>query len=164
MVAVIVYFAAIVAANLSVAHFGPWVSPINGFLLIGLDLSLRDHLHDRWKGAGLWPRMLALIVGAGVVSYLLNPAAGQIAIASAVAFTAAGLVNAMVYHWLLKLPFLARVNASNAPAAAADTLIFTALAFGAWMPAIATLQFMAKIGGGFLWSLVISVVRGRRAA
>lgn len=163
MVAVITYFAAIIVANLSIAHFGPWVSPLNSFLLIGLDLSLRDHLHDRWKGAGLWPRMLGLIIGAGIVSYLLNPAAGQIAIASAAAFTTAGLVNAAVYHRLLKLPFLTRANASNVPAAATDSLIFPAMAFGAWMPAIVALQFLAKAGGGFVWSLLINRARSAPA-
>lgn len=159
MIAVIIYFAAIVAANLSIAHFGPWVSPINSFLLIGLDLSLRDYLHDRWKGVGLWPRMLGLIVGAGAVSYLLNPAAGQIAVASAVAFTVAGLVNALVYHRLLRFPFIARANGSNVPAAAADSIIFPLLAFGAWMPTLVALQFMAKVSGGFVWSFVIRAIR-----
>jgi queuosine precursor transporter len=163
VIAVPIYFAAIVMANLSIAHFGPWVSPINSFLLIGLDLSLRDHLHDRWQGAGLWPRMLGLIVGAGIVSYLLNPAAGQIAIASAVAFTAAGLVNAAVYHRLLRLPFLARANASNVPAAAADSLIFPTLAFGVLMPEIVALQFLAKVGGGAVWSVMINASRRQTA-
>lgn len=46
---VLIYISALVIANLLVAHFGPWFSPINAFLLIGLDLSLRDYLHDKWK-------------------------------------------------------------------------------------------------------------------
>ncbi|MDV7393141.1 hypothetical protein RZS08_17340, partial [Arthrospira platensis SPKY1] len=79
---VFIYFAAIVAANLLIAAFGPWFSIINSFVLIGLDLVLRDHLHDSWQGKGFMPRMLGLIVGAGAVSYLLNPASGQIALAS----------------------------------------------------------------------------------
>ena len=45
--AVFVYAAAMILANLSVATFGPWVSLINAFLLIGLDLALRDWLHVR---------------------------------------------------------------------------------------------------------------------
>jgi hypothetical protein len=41
------YLAAIVAANLLVAHDPSWVY-VNGFLFIGLDLTTRDVLHDRW--------------------------------------------------------------------------------------------------------------------
>jgi len=40
-IAVFVYATAMTLANLSVAAFGPWVSPINAFVLIGLDLALR---------------------------------------------------------------------------------------------------------------------------
>ena len=42
-----VYVSAIMLANLLVAKFGPWFSLINSFFLIGLDLSLRDSLHER---------------------------------------------------------------------------------------------------------------------
>lgn len=87
---ILLYIGAIVAANLSVATFGPWASPLNSFLFIGLDLSLRDRLHDRWLGKGLWWRMLGLIGSAGAISYALNPAAGKIAAASVAAFCAAG--------------------------------------------------------------------------
>jgi hypothetical protein len=47
------YIAAITAANLLVAEFGPVISPLNAFFLIGLDLSLRDRLHDLWAGRQL---------------------------------------------------------------------------------------------------------------
>lgn len=156
---VMTYLAAIVAANLSVAHFGPWVSPINSFLLIGLDLVLRDHLHDRWRGPGLWPRMLGLIAVAGAVSYLLNPAAGRIAVASVAAFCAAALVDAMVYHLSRRLPFLARSNASNSAGALADSMLFPTLAFGGFLPHIVALQFAAKFFGGALWSIAIWYAR-----
>lgn len=162
MIAVSIYFAAIVAANLSIAHFGPWVSPINSFLLIGLDMTLRDHLHDRWRGAGLWPRMLGLIGGAGLVSYLLNPAAGIIAIASVAAFCVAAIVDAVVYHAMRQRVFLARSNSSNAAGAAADSLLFPTIAFGALMPDIVLMQFVGKVGGGFAWSLIINWMRYKK--
>lgn len=161
MFAVIAYVGAMVAANLSVAAFGPWVSPINSFLLIGLDLSLRDRLHDRWAGRGLWWRMGALIAAAGVVSYLLNPAAGRIAVASMAAFVGAGLVDALAYHALRGRPWLARSNGSNVAGAAVDSVLFPTIAFGTFMPAIVALQFAAKAGGGAVWSWVIGrYVRG----
>lgn len=155
----IVYIAAIVAANLSVAFFGPWVSPINSFLFIGLDLALRDKLHDAWKHANLWPKMLALIASAGGMSYLLNPAAAKIAIASVVAFCVAALVDAVVYHRLRNQSFMQRSNASNTAGALADSLIFPTLAFGVLLPHIVALQFLAKVSGGAVWSALIWKLR-----
>jgi queuosine precursor transporter len=164
MFAVLIYVAAIAGANLSIAAFGPWVSPINAFLLIGLDLALRDHLHERWRGSGLWPRMLALIVVAGLVSYVLNPSAGRIAVASVVSFCIAGLVDAIAYHLLRRRPYLQRSNASNVAGAATDSLIFPAMAFGAWMPAVVLLQFAAKVAGGAVWAWVLWFWLPRKAA
>lgn len=88
-IAITAYAAAMTLANLSVATFGPAISPINAFFLIGLDLALRDWLHVRLR---VW-QMGALIAATGALTYVLNPAAGQIAIASACAFTAAALVD-----------------------------------------------------------------------
>jgi hypothetical protein len=62
---VALYLAAIVAANLSVAAFGPGVTIVNAFALIGLDLSTRDALHDRWRGRWLLARMALLIASVG---------------------------------------------------------------------------------------------------
>jgi hypothetical protein len=155
MIPIALYIAAITGANLSVAAFGPWVSPINAFLLIGLDLSLRDHLHEKWRGPQLVPRMLALIAAAGAISYLLNPAAGKIALASMAAFTVAAVVDATVYQALIKRGYLTRSNGSNAAGALADSLIFPTIAFGGFLPHIVALQFVAKVAGGAVWALVI---------
>ena len=157
---IIIYVLAIVAANLSVAAFGPWVSPINSFLLIGLDLSLRDRLHDRWAGRGLWWRMLLLISGAGAISYALNPAAGQIAVASVVAFVLAGFADAAVYQGLRRKAWLVRSNGSNVAGAGVDSIAFPTIAFGSVMPEIIALQFAAKVGGGFVWSLLLKRTGG----
>ena len=59
--AILIYAAAMTLANLSIAAFGPAISPINAFVLIGLDLALRDWLHVRLKPL----QMLALIAAAG---------------------------------------------------------------------------------------------------
>lgn len=155
MFAVLTYIGAIVAANLSVAAFGPWVSPINALLLIGLDLALRDRLHDRWAGPGLWPRMLGIILAGGAISFVLNPAAGKIAAASAAAFVLSGAADALVYHTLRGRAFLVRSNGSNAAGALVDSLVFPTLAFGALLPGIVALQFAAKVLGGAAWALLL---------
>ena len=164
MFATLVYLAALVLANLSVATFGPVVTPINAFLLIGLDLSLRDYLHERWQHNHLWLRMLGLIASAGALSWLLNPASGLIAIASVVAFTASSLVDTAVYHLLRRKPYLVRSNSSNTAAAAVDSILFPSIAFGGFLPLIVLGQFAAKVAGGFLWSLLLARIAARRIA
>ncbi len=148
-----VYIAALVAANLLVAWLGPWFSPINAFVLIGLDLSLRDKMHDRWDGSPA--KIGGLIAAAGAISYLLNPAAGMIAIASVAAFTAAMVADSMVYQALRNKPWLVKANGSNAAGAAADSVLFPTIAFGGFMPEIVLLQFAAKVCGGAMWSYLL---------
>lgn len=157
--AIVIYAAAMTLANLSVAAFGPAISPVNAFVLIGLDLALRDWLHVRLRA---W-QMLALIVAAGALTYLLNPAAGKIAVASSAAFTAAALVDWMTFA-RLRGSWLMRANGSNVAGAAVDSLIFPTLAFGALMPHIVALQFVAKVAGGALWAWVLARTAQRATA
>ncbi len=147
-IAIAAYAAAMTIANLSVATFGPSVTPINAFVLIGLDLALRDWLHVRLK---VW-QMGSLIAATGALTFVLNPAAGQIAIASACAFTAAALVDWSAFA-KLRGSWLFRANGSNVAGAAVDSLLFPTIAFGALMPHIVAMQFVAKVAGGALWSL-----------
>ncbi len=151
LTAISIYGSAMILANLSVAAFGPAISPINAFFLIGLDLALRDWLHVRLKA---W-QMLALILATGLLTYLLNPAAGKIAIASACAFTAAAVVDWATF-FKLKGSWLFRANGSNIAGAAVDSLIFPTLAFGALMPHIVAMQFVAKVAGGSLWAYILN--------
>lgn len=154
----LLYLSAIVAANLSVAHFGPGAVYANAFLFIGLDLTARDKLHDRWNGKGLLWKMGLLIAAGGALSWLLNRDAATIALASTVAFATAATVDAGIYHLLRRRRFVVRANASNVPAAAADSIVFPWIAFGGFDPVITLGQFVAKVAGGFVWSLIL----GRR--
>jgi uncharacterized PurR-regulated membrane protein YhhQ (DUF165 family) len=149
-IAIGIYTIAMTLANLSVAAFGPAISPINAFLFIGLDLALRDWLHVKLR---LW-QMGALIALSGVLTYLLNPASGKIAIASACAFTLAALVDWVVFV-KMKGSWFSRANKSNVAGAAVDSLVFPTIAFGSLMPGIVLLQFVAKIFGGFVWAYIV---------
>lgn len=151
LTAIAIYGSAMILANLSVAAFGPAISPVNAFVLIGLDLALRDWLHIRLKA---W-QILALILATGLLTYLLNPAAGKIAIASACAFTAAAVVDWATF-FKLKGSWLFRANGSNVAGAAVDSLIFPTLAFGALMPHIVAMQFIAKVAGGSIWAYILN--------
>lgn len=153
------YLCAIVLANLSVAHFGPSVAVVNAFLFIGLDLTARDALHERWHGAHLRRNMALLIATGSLLSYALNRDAGRVALASFVAFGAAASVDTLVYVLLRQRARLVRMNGSNVFSAAVDSLMFPALAFGfplLW--GVMAGQFVAKVAGGFLWSVILAAV------
>jgi len=148
--ALITYAVAMTVANLLVSKFGPAITPLLAFFLIGLDLTLRDWLHVRIRP---W-QMGALILFAGLLTWLLNPAAQNIAIASAVAFMVSGLVDWLVFS-KASGSWASRSFKSNIAGAAVDSLIFPTLAFGALMPLIVLAQFTAKVVGGAVWAFLL---------
>ena len=156
MFAVLIFLLAIIGANLSVAYFGPISTPFNAFILIGLDLSLRDHIHEKWHGKSLGLKMLGLICAGAIITYLLNRGAGMICVASVVAFGAALMVDTIIYHVLYKKSRMVKMNGSNLGSSAIDSILFPTIAFGVFMPWIVLGQFLAKIGGGFVWSLLLN--------
>lgn len=150
-----VYIAAICCANLSVYLFGPWATPVNAFLLIGLDFVLRDKLHERIGVV----KILGLIAIAGLISYLITPATGVIAVASLTAFSLAAVVDALVYQLLIRHRWLIKSNGSNVAASAVDSFVFPLVAFGAFMPGVVVGQFLAKVVGGAVWSYVLRNIK-----
>lgn len=153
-IAVFVYLFSMTAANLLVAKFGPIISPVLAFFLIGLDLSLRDWLHVRMKAL----HMVGLISAAGVLTFALNPSAGIIAVASASAFTLAALADWAVFT-KVKGSWIRRANSSNVVGSAVDSVVFPTIAFGALLPHIVAMQFVAKVAGGAVWAYVIKKIK-----
>lgn len=149
-IAISVYLLSMTAANLLVAQFGPVISPILAFFLIGLDLTLRDVLHVRLKASF----MIGLILCAGCLTLMLNSTAGMVAVASASAFTLAALTDWAVFC-KVEGSWLKRSNASNVAGAAVDSIVFPTIAFGALMPHIVATQFIAKVAGGTVWSWIL---------
>lgn len=150
LIAAAVYALAMTLANLSIAEFGKIAIPINAFLLIGLDLALRDWLHVRVKA---W-QMAALIAFSGALTYALNPASGHIAVASACAFMAAALADWAVFA-RMRSSWMMRANGSNVAGALVDSIVFPALAFGGLDPLIVAQMFIAKVAGGAMWAWLI---------
>lgn len=150
-----IYIAALVIANLLAAWLGPWFSLVNAFVLIGLDLSLRDKIHDLWEGDKLPLKMGGLIATASIVSYAINPATGMIAFASLAAFTLSMVADSYAYYLLKDKDWFIRANGSNVAGAAVDSLIFPTIAFGGLMIEIVLLQFVAKVFGGVVWSYLL---------
>ena len=153
---VLIFLASIVLANLSVAYFGPVSTPFNAFLLIGLDLSLRDRIHEAWHGQNLKLKMFGLIAAGGALTWLLNRDAGQICIASVVAFSAALLTDTVIYERLIDRNKNIKMNGSNIGSAAVDSILFPTIAFGAIMPWIVLGQFAAKVLGGAFWVYLLT--------
>jgi hypothetical protein len=151
------YLVAIVSANLILAEYGKSLLMVMfvSLVFIGLDLTARDNLHDGWRGRGFVWKMGWLILTGSLISYLLNRNAGMIAVASCIAFAAAAIVDTLVYHLLRKQTFFVKVNGSNFWSALVDSLVFPTIAFGGFSPLITLGQFVAKVGGGFLWSLFL---------
>jgi hypothetical protein len=160
MILVALWLAAITAANLITAHYGPEASIYCAFALIGLTLVIRDRLHDTWRTHRV-PKMAALILTGSLLAYLVTPDAGMIGIASGVAFLAAETVDAIVYHLVRVWPWLERSNFSNFFGAAVDSLVFPTLAFGGLLWGITVGQFTAKVAGALLFTLLIQRLRTR---
>lgn len=155
------YLAAIVAANLSLAEWGPKMAVVNAALFIGLDLTTRDALHDAWRGHLL--RNMALLIAAGSgLSYLMGrwvgsgPFVGRIALASMVAFGSAAIVDALVYHYFRDRTWYERVNASNAAAATVDSFVFVALWPFGFQFLYAFSLLCAKVAGGVAWATLLA--------
>lgn len=151
----IAILAALAAANLTTAHFGPQASVYTALGLIALDLVARDALHDRLGGRARIALMAALVVAGGLIAYAINRDAGPIAVASSSAFAAAFTVDALVYHAARRLPWLERSNLSNVAAAIVDSAVFVAVAFPGFLWSVAIGQTTAKIAGGLVIALAL---------
>jgi uncharacterized PurR-regulated membrane protein YhhQ (DUF165 family) len=152
---VLLYIGAACAANVVIALYGPSASIICAFLFIGLNITVRDKLHDRWQGNDLALRMLLLIMAGGLLSYIVYPSAGRIGIASMIAFIFSETTDALIYGELKDKPWIIRSNASNIGAALIDSLLFPTIAFASLLPLVVLFQFLAKVGGGFFWSILL---------
>lgn len=149
------YLVAVMAANMTITYLGPGASVATAFLCIGASLTSRDGLHELWNGRGLGWKMASLIGFGSLLSWLLNRNAGQIALASFVSFVASGTLDTIIYAALYKRGRMLKVNGSNIVGAIADSVLFPTLAFGMFMPLIVLGQFVAKVLGGYVWSLIL---------
>ena len=156
-VLVTVFLAAVVVANLITTHVGAPAIPYVAFGLIGLDLITRDRLSDVW-GTTRWPKMLALILVGGAISYWFNRDAATIAVASTIAFLGSEALEAVAYHLMRRLPWSARAPRAAMVGAIADSVLFVTIAFG-FNFEVVFLQVCAKVAGAVFWTWVLSVTR-----
>ena len=156
---VALYLIAIVIANVTVATFGAAAVIPNALVLVALDLTARDVLHERWHGDPV--RLGALILAGSLLSAALDYRAIPVAIASSLAFALSEAADTVVYTRLRRRSYFDRVNGSNVVSAAVDSAVFLALlaALGglpwALVPLLALGQWIAKVAGGVIWSIVL---------
>lgn len=152
---VALYIGSIISANLLIAKFGPSLAIIIAFIFIGLDLTSRDQLHEIWRYKNLTLKMGSLIFLGSLISYLINRDSKEIAIASFAAFAIAAIIDSLIYHLLRDKSRFIKINGSNIFSAAADSIIFPLIAFGAFLPIITIGQFAAKTIGGLIWLIIL---------
>ena len=153
-ICVFLFLGAIVCADLVVAEFGPRALPFTAFFLIPFDLVTRDILHEKWKNKNLWLRIFGLIMMGGIIAFLLNKDALNVAKASILAFTCATLINTFIYSLMDKYRVYIKMNTSNLFAAITDSIIFPYIAFGVLPLEIMIQQSSAKFLGGLMWSAI----------
>jgi len=153
-----IYLVAIILANLVVTYFGVNSVYLVAFILIGLDITARDFLHEFWTVGKWWKLGLLILVGS-FISWLLNKDVGMVAVGSCIAFGVAAILDTLSYHLLRDRSYLIKVNGSNLVSALADSILFLSIAFGEFMPVIILLQYGSKVLGGFVWSLLLRKFR-----
>src|SRR5574344_398987 len=90
---ILIYILSIVIANLTIIYIGPSSIPFVSFLMIGMDFVLRDLLNNRLTTV----KMFILILLSGVITFLINKDAQDIAIASSISFTLASLCDWAIF-------------------------------------------------------------------
>jgi len=159
MIAILTFLIAIVLANLSILYIGPQMAIWNSFVLIALDLTLRDKLHERWHGNNLKRNIFLLVSVGAVITFAFNVQALWVCIGSVAAFSFALFADSWVYERLFHKPKIEKINVSNMASALVDSSVFVFIALY-FLPIeeqlkIIAMMSVAKVVGGFLWSLVI---------
>lgn len=158
----ILYLVFVATANVIIGMYGKTATIWVALIFIGPVFTLRDAIHENSPPGTVTRRIFLLILGGGMLSWLLTPAAGRVAFASMLAFLLSESIDALVYIAAHRYSWTVKSNVSNSVGALVDSLVFPLVAFGAFLPGIIAGQLAAKVVGGFIWVLVISIIRTRR--
>ena len=97
---------------------------------------------------------LLMIATSAAISYLLNPASGQVALAGLMAFSASTLADWWLFSSLNGTWFRKCLGGLTL-GSAIDSFLFPTLAFGEFLAEIVALQFLAKFLGGIMWAYIL---------
>jgi len=153
LVAVTIYAAAIVAANVLTYYFG--LVPVGFGLLVtagtyaaGIALLARDFVH---RYAGIWWVLGGIAFGVAMSWFLASPA---IALASAVAFGVAELADLLVFVKIRPRGFVRAALISNLVSAPVDAVLFLWIAGFPLTGEAIIGQFVGKV----LWATVVPLI------
>lgn len=150
-----IYLAAFVAANLLVKHYGPTGLWFSSFLLIPFDFVCRCIFHETWSGKRLVINLSALTLLSGLITFAINSAALNIALASFAGFAAAQVGAGIFYQRNKKASWFYKVNVSDLLAIVFDSIVFQLVAFSALDITVTGGQVVIKFLGGLLWYFIL---------
>lgn len=149
------YLIALVSANLIVKHFGAPGLWFSSALLIPFDFICRAIFHESWKGKKLVANLLLLTVVSGIVTFIINHEALNIALASFAGIVAVQIFAGIFYQMFMQKSYFFKVNLSDLIAIIVDSIAFQLVAFGTVNFEVTGGQMLIKAVGGLFWFYVI---------
>jgi hypothetical protein len=150
------YLLSFVCANLLVKWVGAYGLWFSSFFLIPFDFVVRCILHETWKGWKLIRNLFLLTAGSGIVTYIINHNAANIALGSICGFTAAQLGAGIFYQiFKKKANWFFKINVSDLIAIVFDSICFQFIAFNIINPSVTAGQVAIKFAGGLLWYWIL---------
>jgi uncharacterized PurR-regulated membrane protein YhhQ (DUF165 family) len=144
-----------VAANLLVKHYGAEGLWFSSFLLIPFDFVCRCIFHETWKGKKLILNLSLLTLVSGLITFIINREALNIAVASFCGFIAAQIGAGIFYQKNKNKSWFYKVNISDLIAIVFDSIVFQLVAFSVLQPTITIGQVIIKFLGGLLWYYIL---------
>jgi uncharacterized PurR-regulated membrane protein YhhQ (DUF165 family) len=151
------YLIAFTLANFTVLWFGANGLIFTALFLIPFDFVMRCMFHEQWKGIELILKLGALVCVSGLITFLINREAQEIALASVGGFVSAQIIAGIFYQTVINKSYFVKVNGSDSLGIIFDSLIFQIIAFGVITPSITISQILLKIAGGLFWYWIIFV-------
>ena len=152
---IILYLVALVAANLIVKHFGPYGLWFSSAFLIPFDFICRCIFHETWKGYKLVLNLTLLTIVSGIITFVFNHDALNIAVASFAGIVSVQIFAGIFYQIFKKKSFLVKVNLSDLVAIVVDSIVFQMVAFQTINFQVTGGQILIKMLGGLFWFFII---------
>lgn len=152
---IVFYLIALVSANLIVKHFGAPGLWFSSALLIPFDFICRAIFHETWKGEKLVINLLLLTVVSGIVTFVINHKALDIALASFSGIVAVQVFAGIFYQMFMKKSYFFKVNLSDLIAIIVDSITFQLVAFNSVNFEVTGGQMLIKALGGLFWYYII---------
>jgi uncharacterized PurR-regulated membrane protein YhhQ (DUF165 family) len=149
------YLIAFVLANFIILWFGPQGLIFTSLFLIPFDFVIRCMFHEQWKGKELILKLGSLVIGASVITYLINKNSLNIALGSSFGFIAAQIFAGIFYQAFIKESYFIKVNGSDFIGIIVDSIVFQIVAFNFIDIKVSAGQIILKVLGGLFWYWVI---------